>query len=175
MKNLIKILAVFALFALTDTAQAQVRGTFGTYTGFTQSTMSSWYSDGTAAKVNKDTLTGTDTGYVWISVTNNEDLQFDMLTTVITGTVSATSLVLYGNNDSAELTGTNWQAITGSVVYCASCIGATSTTTPAAGPGTKHYIWYIPHSGVLFRHYMIRLIQGGTYTATYQGTVTYRY
>ncbi len=114
-----------------------------------------------------DTLSGVDTGYVQFTLNNKFDLLFDFAVTKISGTVAGTSL-LQGSLDNAT-----WFTITGSTTYCASCQGASATVTNTTG--TKHYQWSLPAAATAYPYYQIQTITSGTMTASYTGTVTYKY
>lgn len=187
MKNIKNILLLFAL-VISVTAFGQKgpdRGTYGTQSNFQRTpmhTMTGSNGTATAKGYGVDTLTNGDTGFVYVWVGLGFAQSFELVTTVLTGTVATTSNILYGvNNGGKPLTAaqvltatsvpsTNAYAITGNTTYCAGCVGASSTTIPGAA---KKYTWQLPdNAGGLFDNYVIRTIQTGTATATYTGNVT---
>lgn len=170
-----KIAAIAALLiVLSYSADAQLtRGNFGTYMPATTTQMNTYNAQGVSKNFGKDTLSNGDTGYVWIGLPSRGDYSFDLVTTVLTGTVSTTANVLQGTNDSSAYNA-NWLTITGITTQCASCVGASSTTTPSGS--ATHYIWQVPMGqGASWKYYRIRTIQTGTVTATYRGYATQKY
>lgn len=171
MKNIILILLLGV--SITADAQYGARGTYGTLQPFQTYTMNTYNGAGTAKSSGKDTLSGTDTGYVWVAAAVNMDLTFDLYVTTLTGTVTPVAAVLQGATGTSHGLTADWHTVTGTVVYCADCIGASSTTVPGAA---KHYIWQVPHSaGGQFNQWRIRYITGGTQTSIYTGQLTTGY
>jgi len=164
-----KLIAIIALIAIGYSAEAQVRGSFGTYTPFTSTTGTiNKVVAGTITPVTSgrlDTLTNADTGYIRMTLNSNYAMVFDLSMTKITGTLAGTA-VLQGSTDN-----TNWVTLTGITTTCSGCQGASATITD----GSAHYKWAVPVGAVPFQYYQMRAITTGTCTASYTGTVGYKY
>jgi len=169
MKQIIILIAL--ILATTLAADAQVRGTYGTYQPFGTSTMSIWkYTNGVPVAVaagKLDTLTNVDTGLVRTSFQSNMGFIFDFAVTKISGTVAGTAL-LQGSLDNST-----WQTLTGATAVCAGCQGASATITNTAG--TKHYTWIVPANSTSYPYYQVQAITSGTCTASYTGSASYKY
>lgn len=180
-----RIILLAALIAVSGQIQGQTfntkskpnevvtaRGNYGTYAPFSYQTgticavISNTVTPVATGKL--DTLTNADSGYVQFTNNSNYDFLFDLAVTKISGTVGSTA-VLQGSLDNAT-----WFTLTGNTTYCATCQGASATITNTAG--TKHYQWYIPHSSTNYPYYQIFCgATSGTYTASYTGTLNYKY
>lgn len=166
-----KLIALIALITIGLSVNAQVRGTYGTIATWHPAPMAIYSYDTTVYTVvpagKLDTLTNTDTGAVRYTFMNNLDVVFDFAVTKISGTLAGTAL-LQGSIDNAT-----WYTITGNTTYCASCIGASATVTNTTG--TKHYQWYVPHSATVYPYYQVQVVTTGTCSASYTGSVGYKY
>ena len=166
-----KLIFLFALIATFTSAEAQMRGNYGTIQPVTSNAGVIYkIVSGTVTPVTSgtlDTLTNTDTGYVRWTFLGNYNLHVDYAVTKISGTVAGTSLLQCSND------GSNWLTITGNTTYCAGCQGASATVTNTTG--TKHYHWVVPASSAPAKYWQIQTITSGTMTASYTGTTYYDY
>ncbi len=177
MKQIIALIAIALSLTINATGQGITRTAAGS--PYASTHMHNMTAQGVVRNYGKDTLVNGDTGYTYIFVGQGFNMSFDLLTTTVSGTVASTSNILYGVNNNglpltpAQVLTADIHAITGNTTYCATCIGASSTTVPGA---SKHYVWQVPtNAGALFDNYIIRTIQTGTATATYQANFVTEY
>ena len=157
----------------TPHSTSVTRGNFGTYQSYNtmQGTLAYIYLDTVYTETQgvNDTLTSSgtsDTGYVQFSLNSNVNRMFDLGYKSLSGTAAGTA-VLQGSLDNS-----NWNTISGNVAYC-NCISHAATIS---GDGiTTHYTWDIPAGFSVFPYYQIRVIQTGTCTATFSGTLNSSY
>lgn len=178
-----KIIFLIAFIAISATSIGQVfpispvpqhtafsRGTYGTIQpyGYLAGNICSIITNTVTpvAVGSFDTLKNVDTGFVQFALNNSYDLLFDLQYNNLTGTAGGTA-ILQGSIDNAS-----WHTLTGNTTYCSGCAGASGTVS---GTGTTHYQWYLPQDATSYPYYQIRTIQSGTCTATYTGTVGYKY
>ena len=129
----------------------------------------------TAENSGKDTLTGAgarnrDTGYVWAYISNpKKAFTVDVYVTQLTGSITATSMVLQGCYDTgSSLLTADWENITGVTTYNAGFVGSSSTTVPGSA---KHYKWFGPASSNNWNFVRVSADHTGTFTATYTGKI----
>lgn len=170
MKHL-KFLLVALIFATTSYGQGVTRGTYGTQSPYASTAMH--IANGQGVLKVKDTLTGADTGYLYIFEGDGYNKAFDVVASKLTGTVSTYTVTLSGcNNNGKPLTAAqvptaNCKVLTGNTTYCASCLGTGSTTVPVTN---SHYMWQFPDgSGPLFDNFIVQIMQTGTTTTIYSG------
>jgi hypothetical protein len=106
---------------------------------------------------------GTDSGYVFWSLSSRSSRTYDLTVKQLSGTLAGAA-ILQGSRD-----GVNWYTLTGNTTYCTGCTGASATLS---GSGTTHYEWFIPLDGDGFLYHQVRIILSGTCTATFSAAMT---
>lgn len=165
-----KIVSIMALVAVTCAASAQSgRGIYGTVTpwkyqsGTIYNQVAGVPTPITAGKL--DTLINSDTGYVYITFSNQYDFLFDFGLKPISGTTAGFGY-LQGSADN-----TTWHTIKGDTSKCSDCVGAFATL----GNTAKTFEWNLPVHSVCYPYYRVQAITTGTCTASYTGSTGYKY
>lgn len=113
--------------------------------------------------VSSDTLSGTDTSYLWDGRTDHnqwETVSLQYLVTQITGTTTCTMIVQGSNDATTALNGT-WVTLEN---YTTNAVGLVDTGT------VKNTTYVFQAPSCQFKALRVRAITGGTQTSTFTGT-----